>query len=105
MTEVIAGANGVVYGVVEVPVAAAPAPAAFTARSCGVYGVPFVNPVMASGEVVVVLRIQLAPPSMLYSRAVMALPLLFTECAIASEPFPEVMLEIDGADGVVNGVP
>ncbi len=36
VTEVIAGANGVVYGVVAEPVVLAPAPAAFTARMVGV---------------------------------------------------------------------
>jgi hypothetical protein len=105
VTELIAGADGTVYGVAVAPLASAPVPAAFTRRKRGVYPVPLTNPVMTNGEVVAPLRIQCMPPSMLYSVAVIGLPLLLTVYASASDPLPDVTVEMVGADGTVNGVP
>ena len=50
--DVIVGAPGTVRGVPGVEEEAAPEPAAFTARSCTWYVVPFVNPVITTGEAV-----------------------------------------------------
>ena len=49
----LVGAEGVVRGVTDTLSDAAPAPAAFTARSCTVYSVPFVSPVSVAGLVAV----------------------------------------------------
>jgi hypothetical protein len=104
VTDVIAGANGALNGVVAVAVADPPSPAALSTRTRGEYEVPLTSPEMVNGDAAELVRIQVAPASRLYSVAEIALPLVSTVYAIASEPLPGVTEVIVGAEGLVNGV-